>query len=81
MKMNVENGNYLVNYRQSDGKWYLNYVRSEVVFDCKWDKKLFKSNYITTFEMAVTDRESTDINKIRYAESSKLTDVFASQVD
>lgn len=80
MDLEVEKGNYLVNYREMDGKWYLSYVRSEIVFDCKWDKKLFKSNYTTTFEMAVTDRNSANVDKIKFSETAKLTDVFATQV-
>lgn len=80
MDLVVDNGNYLVNYRESNGKWFLSYVRSEIVFKCKWDKKLFRSTYTTTFEMAVTDRQTDNVNKIKYSEAAKLTDVFASQV-
>jgi hypothetical protein len=80
MKMDVLGGNYLVNYRQVDNKWVLNYVRSEVTFSAKWDRKLFKSNIVTMFEMAITDRDSENIDKFPYKIAAKYTDVLAEQV-
>lgn len=81
MKMDVESGHYLVNYREIDGKWVLNYVRSEVVFRAKWDKKLFRTKIHTMFEMAVTDRDQQNIEKFPYKVAVKFNDVLAEQVD
>ncbi len=81
MRLDVESGNYLVNYREVNGKWYLNHVRSELVFKCKWDRKLFSSSYTTMFEMAVTDRDSEKVNKFKFKEAAKMSDVFADQVN
>jgi hypothetical protein len=80
MKMDVLSGNYLVNYREIDGKWVLNYVRSEVVFKSKWDKKLFKSVITTMFEMAITDRNTENIEKFPYKITAKYSDILAEQV-
>jgi hypothetical protein len=80
MKMDVLSGNYLVNYRVIDGKWVLNYVRSEVVFRSKWEKKLFKSNITTMFEMAITDTDPQNVEKFASKESVKYSDVLADQV-
>jgi hypothetical protein len=80
MKMDVLSGNYMVNYREMDGKFVLNYVRSEVIFKSKWEKKLFKSIITTMFEMAITDRETENIEKIPAKETVKFKDVFAEQV-
>jgi hypothetical protein len=80
MKMDVLSGNYLVKYREIDGKWVLNYVRSEVVFKSKWDKKLFKSTIATMFEMAITDRDLQNIEKFAGKETVKYSDVLADQV-
>jgi hypothetical protein len=81
MKIDVISGNYMVNYREIDGKWILNHVRSEVVFKSKWDKKLFKSTITTMFEMAITDRDTENVEKITSKESVKFNDVFAEQVE
>lgn len=80
MKMDVLSGNYLVKYRMIDNKWVLNYVRSEVVFKSKWEKKLFKSTITTMFEMAITDRDQQNIEKYPGKETVKYSDVLADQV-
>jgi len=80
MKIDVQKGNYLVNYRLIDDKWVLNYVRSEVVFRSKWDKKLFKSTITAMFEMAITDRDTQNIDRFPYKMTVKFTDVLADQV-
>jgi hypothetical protein len=80
LRVNVIGAHYLINYRVLDEQWYLNHVRSELAFECKWQKKLFKSTYVTALEMAVTDRDDEIIDKFKYKESAKITDVFADQV-
>ncbi len=81
MKIDVESGNYLVKYRELEGKWYLNYVRSELKFKCKWNKKLFGSTYTTMLEMAVTKLDKENVDKFSFKESAKINDVFIDQVD
>ena len=81
MKMDVLSGNYMVRYREIDGLWVLNYVRSEVVFKSKWDKKLFKTNITAMFEMAITDRDTQNIDKFPYKVSVKFGDVLSDEVD
>jgi hypothetical protein len=80
MKMSVLSGNYLVKYREMEGQWVLNYVRSEVLFKSKWDKKLFKSNITAMFEMAITDRDKENIDKFPYKVAVKYTDVLSEKV-
>jgi len=81
MKINLVSANYLVNYLQSHNKWYLNHVKSELVFNCKWDKKLFKSNYVISFEMVVTDRDTMNVEKFKQRETVSISDVLADKVD
>ena len=81
MKIDVEGGHYLVNYRDINGTWVLNYVRSEVNFKIKWDKKLFKTNISTMFEMAITDRDTQHVEKFPYKVSVKYSDFLADQVE
>lgn len=80
LKVNVIGAHYLINYRVLDDQWYLNHVRSELSFECKWQKKLFKSTYVTALEMAVTDREDEKVDKFKYKESARMSDIFADQV-
>jgi hypothetical protein len=51
---------YLVNYRQTNGKWIYGYSRGQITFKVNWLKRLFNTNYYTTIEMAVTDWEIAD---------------------
>jgi len=80
LNVDVASGNYLVNYRIIDGTWYLAYVRTELKFHVKWKKKLFRSTYITTSEMAITDFDPDHIDKFKMREATKLTDVFVDNV-
>ena len=70
-----------INYRVLDEKWYLNHVRSELIFKCNWKKKRFDATYTTALEMAVTDRNTENINKAKYREQTKMTDIFADKVN
>jgi hypothetical protein len=76
LNVDVTSGNYLVNYRKIDQLWYLAYVRTELKFQVKWKKKWFKSTYITTSEMAITDFDPDHLEKFKMKEATKLTDVF-----
>ena len=57
--------NYLVTYRQQNGKTYLNYIRNDVRFKCDWKKRLFSSTYTTTSEVVMVDRDEAPITNIK----------------
>jgi hypothetical protein len=80
MKIDVLAADYMINYRMVDEKWYLNHVRSELVFKCIWKKKRYNATYTTALEMAVTDRNTENINKAKYRDQSKVTDIFSDKV-
>lgn len=81
LKIDVLAADYSINYRVLDEKWYLNHVRSELVFKCNWKKKRFNATYTTALEMAVTDRNTENISKAKYREQTKMTDIFADKVN
>jgi hypothetical protein len=80
MKIDIPGANYIVKYRLLDGRWYLNYARTEAKFRCKWNQKLFRSTYTTVSEMAITDIDTVNIVKYKAKESTRPTDVFSEQV-
>lgn len=80
VKIDVLGANYLVNYRVLDNKWYLNHVRSELVFKCLWKKKRYNATYTTALEMAVTDRNTENISKAKYKDQARMSDIFTDQV-
>ena len=80
MKVDIESANYLVKYRVYENTWYLSYVRSELNFRCKWNKKLFSSRYGLMTEMAVTDLDKDNVTKYKYRQTSKMSDILSEQV-
>jgi hypothetical protein len=80
MKVDIESANYLVKYRVYDNTWYLSYVRSELNFRCKWEKKLFSSRFGLMTEMAITDLDQENVTKYKYNQTSKISDILAEQV-
>jgi len=73
--------NYLVTYKKVNDKYHVNYMRSEVRFRADWRKRLFKTTYIITSEMAITDRNFDNVNKISYKESFKPNLILADKVN
>jgi len=55
--------NYLVTYKKVNDKYHVNYMRSEVRFRADWRKRIFKTTYTITSEMAITDRNFDNVNK------------------
>lgn len=80
MRVDVVYGDYRVNYRFTGEKWVLNYARSEAHFRCRWDKRLFRSNYFVMSEMAVTDMDTSNIIKHKFRESTKPDEILAERV-
>ncbi|MBN1158813.1 MAG: carboxypeptidase-like regulatory domain-containing protein [Bacteroidales bacterium] len=80
LKIEVISGNYLVNYRMVNNTWYINHVRSDLVFETQWKKKRHNATYVTTLEMAVTDRDSMNVEKSRYRSQVRTNDILADDV-
>jgi len=81
LKVDVLGADYIVNYRMLNDKWYLNHVRSELVFKCIWKKHRYDAVYTTVLEMAVTDRNTENISKAKYKDQTKMNDIFADKVN
>ena len=53
------NISYEVHYRQKNGTWIYGYSKADLAFDVRKQRKLFKSTYTLSCEMAITDWETT----------------------
>ena len=80
MEVTPELANYMVKYREQDGKWYFAYSRAEVKFKVNWKKKLFNTNYTTMSEIAVTDRTEEEVIKFAGKDKIKYSDIFIEEV-
>ncbi len=81
MDVDIESADYLVNYREIDGKWYFNNIRTELRMNCKWNKKLFRSKYLTILEMVVTDMDFENVAKYRNRQTVGMSDVLIDQIN
>lgn len=55
VRIKPRNISYEVNYREKDGKWLYGYSKADLSFEVKKRKRLFKSIYSLSCEMAITD--------------------------
>lgn len=69
--------NYLVTYRETNGKWMYAYSRGEITFKVKWKKRLFNSVYHTGIEMAITDWEKTTQKRFKGSDRMKMNVVMS----
>jgi len=81
LKVEILGANYFIKYNKSNSIWNLAYVRSELKFKCKWKKRLFSSTYNITTEMAITDIDYNNVERIKAAEAFKFSDVFSEKAD
>jgi hypothetical protein len=72
--------NYMVTYKEQNGKFYFNYVRVELKFKCDWKRKWFKNNYTIMSEIAITDRHEDNIERFSNQELFKSNMVFADKI-
>jgi len=79
-KVYPEYASYWVNYRQVDDRWYYSYARGEVKFNIVWEKKLFRSQYTTSSELAVTDRKALESKTFKNNERLRKTAIMHEEV-
>ncbi len=70
---------YMVQYKEIAGDWTFDYSRTEIKFDSKWDRKLFKNTYTITSELAITERSDKSI-KIPSEQRVRSTDITLDKV-
>jgi hypothetical protein len=71
---------YLVTYQEIDGKYYLNYLRSDLEFFSNWRRKIFRTRYNLMFEMAVMDRSNQQLRDFSRRETFKQRSILADLV-
>ena len=69
----------MVQYKEIAGDWTFDYSRTEIKFDSKWDRKLFKNTYTITSELAITERSDKSI-KIPSEQRVRSTDITLDKV-
>lgn len=79
LKAKIREAHYIVQYKEINSKWVFNYSRTELKFDSKWDRKLFKNTYTVVSEMAITESSDADF-KIPFDKRVKHDDITLDKV-
>lgn len=80
LKITPKNVHYLVNFKEQDGKWYLNYARGEMTFKFNWKRKLFNTTYEAMMEIAITDRTNTNVERFKASERFRSSQKMSEEV-
>lgn len=81
LRFNPQKIEFIVSYKQIDGKTYLNYIQNAMRFKCEMKRKLFSSAYTAYTEMVVVDREENTNTRISRKEAFKPRQIFYDLVD
>ncbi len=68
---------YSVGYRKINGRYFLNHVRGDLVFEAKQKKRLFKSSFKVFFETAITDISLKNVSRFDREEIAPVHSVFS----
>ncbi len=80
-KLTPKKVEYEVKYRETNGVWYLDYVRNEIEMKCNWKKRLFNSTFYSVSEMVITQKILSDTEgDIAKSTATKSTDIFSEKV-
>ncbi len=73
--------NYMVSYREQDGKWILNHARYEVKFRVIKRGKFFNKIYTSSADLAITDIDNKNVEKFKFNEMLKPNQIFVERVE
>lgn len=81
LRFKPEGVDFVIDYREQDGKSFLNYIRTETRFKCDWKRRLFASGFTTVSEMVMVDRDDSSEGSIPKKESFGERQVFYDVVE
>lgn len=67
---------YKVEYKEINGKYYLNYVRGDLKLKVKNKEKFFATTFETFIELAVNEIDTTNTKRFQNKELLRTTDIF-----
>ena len=68
---------YSVSYRKINDIYFLNHVRGDMIFSSKQKKKLFSTQFLVFFELAITDIEQKNVRRFDREELAPIHSVFS----
>ena len=81
LQFTPEDVTYVVTYKQSGNKTYLNYIRNEIRFKCDWRRRLFfATNYEVIAESIITDRTDQNVARMPSRETFSIRQSLSQEV-
>jgi hypothetical protein len=71
---------YSVSYRKLNKTYYLSHVRGDMIFSSKQKKKLFSTQFLVFFELAVTDIDLKNVKRFEREELAPIHSVFSKTI-
>lgn len=68
---------YVVSYKNINGKYYLNHTKGNLKFKVRHKRKFFSKVFETRFEMAITQVDTTNIERFKYRERLRPNTVMS----
>jgi hypothetical protein len=68
---------YTVSYRKMDNRYFLNHVRGDLIFTSSQKKKLFNTQFIVFFELAVTETILTNVTRFDREDLAPVHSIFS----
>lgn len=80
VKVKPLGADYMVKYREINGKFYVNHIRFETHFRVRKRKKFFSNDFTTITEMAVNNIDTTNVKRFKFREVANIGEVFQDQI-
>jgi hypothetical protein len=71
---------YSVSYRKINNTYFLSHVRGDLLFTSKQPKKLFNSQFLVFFELAITDIDLKNVRRFERDELAPIHSVFSKTI-
>jgi len=68
---------YSVSYRKINNKYFLSHVRGDMLFTSKQNSKLFSSQFLVFFELAITDIDLKNVKRFDREELAPIHSIFS----
>ena len=68
---------YMVSYKNINGKYYLNHTKGNLKFKVRHKRKFFAKTFETSFEMAVTQVDTNNIERFKYRDRIRPNTVMS----
>jgi hypothetical protein len=81
LRFNPVNTKYMVQYKEVNGRYYVDYLRYELEFLADWRRRFFRTGYSIMSEMAITSRTEQDVQKFSSKEAFRPAAILSDQVN